>query len=401
MTARRKAIVAAVAAVLVVLILRTAAVLAIGEARPELALRVASGNPVALIGASGYYASAPKPPSPDQLAQLRRAALADPLYPEPFLAAAAQEASAGHGEQAIRLAQAARARDPRWLPVHGLLLQQYAQRGDLNAAVATMTPLAALSDQSGAAVAQSLEAIAGDPRGAKVIAAAMRTNPHWRAYFVRQAHGPAGSLAFQTLAAPPAGVGEADQRQDRTSFLLQLIQARDYQRAYLAWVNFLPTAQAANVAAIYDGDFAGLPGLEPFNWSLTNNEAASAQRRADSALPGRTALDISFFGNEAATIATETLLLQPGTYRFDAVGEADGGGNFAGTLQWRLVCLPSGAAQPLASVKQFSGKPFALHVPVTVPAQGCGAQQISLSGDPGEVATLIHAQFTGLRMMAR
>ncbi len=395
---RRKGIVAALSLVLAALIVRGAAVGALADARPDLALKIAPGDPVSLIAASGYDPDRPSSPTPAQAATLARAAARDPLYPEPYLASATAAAARGDDRRSIALAEAARARDPRLLATHALLLQEYARVGDLPRAIATMNSLALLSGNVSPALAASMAKVAEDPRGAQVIAAALRSNPRWRGAFVRQANGPGASLAFQTLVSTPGGVPEAETRQDRASFLGQLVQNGQYQRAYLAWVNFLPPARIGEVATIYDGDFADLPGLEPFNWSLISNEAATAERRADSPLPGQKALDVNFFGNNPATIAMQTLLAAPGTYRFTLVGEADAAGTFAGALRWQLTCLPSQSVKSLATVTRFDAKPFRVSQPVTIPAQGCAAQQLSLLGDPGEVATLIHAQFTGLAL---
>ncbi len=397
----RRWFVAALSLLLVWLIGREAVVGTVIDTRPALARAIAPGDPRALIAASDYRARAPYPPTPAQLALLDRAARADPLYPEPYLAHAALVAGGGDHTRAERLGQAAVARESRWLAAHTLLLSEYARTGDLARAVGEMAPLAALSGETGPALAKALDAAAQDPRGAKVVAAALGENPVWRSYFIREAGGNARSLAFQSLVAAPKGVSDADNRQDRAAFLNQLVGSGDYQRAYLAWINFLPASQTGSVAAIYDGDFQGLPGLEPFNWTLAGNEAATGERRADSTLPGRHALDVNFFGTGPATIASQTLLVPPGDYQFTLLGSADGGGNFAGTLRWQLTCLPSRAVTTLATLNQFTGKPFAVRQPVTIPAQGCAAQQLTLSGEPGEVQMSIHAQFTGLKLVAR
>jgi len=166
-------------------------------------------------------------------------------------------------------------------------------------------------------------------------------------------------------------------------------------------VNFLSPADGEKVRAIYDGDFRGLPGVEPFNWSFVSNEVASAERRSDSALPGHSALDVNFFGSDSAVIATQTLFVQPGAYMFRMIGTADGGGQFAGKLHWQLTCIPGNATSTLTTIDRFDGRTVTFQHPVDIPQQGCEAQKLSLVGEPGEVSTLIHAQFTGLRLEPR
>ncbi|MGI4732211.1 MAG: tetratricopeptide repeat protein [Janthinobacterium lividum] len=396
----RRGLLAAAALLLTILVVRQAAVDVLGETRPDLALAVAPGDPVALIGASGFTETTTRPPSADQLGLLDRAARADPLYPEPFFARAMVAAAQGQDRRAIGLGLAARARDPRRLATHVLLLREYARIGDVPAAIAAMNPIALISGETGPALAAALTTVAADPNGSRVVAAALRRNPRWRGAFVRNATGSGQALAYATLVASPSGVSRSDEQDARKAFLSQLVQRGDYQRAYLAWINFLPPSRLGEVTAVYDGAFAGLPGTEPFNWTLRSDEIAVSERRTDSALPGRTALDVNFFGSDAATIATETLLVSPGRYRFQLMGTADGGGDLAGRLRWQLTCLPSQTTIPLATVAKFDGHPFKVSTPVIVPDRGCDAQQLTLLGDPGEIATLIHAQFTGVGLVA-
>lgn len=382
------------------LIVRTVAVGLLATGAPAAVLKLVPGDPVALIASSGYEGSAAKAPTPVQMAMLTQAARRDPLYFQPFLAKAAQVAATGDHRRAIALARAAAARQPRSVPTRLFLLQEYARVGDTRAAVAEMNPVVALTGTSGQALTDTLRLLAADSQGARIIASALRTNPTWRGAFVRSASGAAERLAFQSLVTPPPGVAEANKQDDRSVFLGRLVQNGDYERAYLAWVNFLPATGAVEADAIYDGSFKGLPGLTPFNWSLSSNETATAERRTDSSLPGRTALDVNFFGQDTAQIATETLFVQPGSYLFTMVGVADSGGQFAGRLRWQLACLPRGPVMPLATVAQFTGRPFAVRTPVALP-RGCTAQQLSLIGEPGDVSTLLHAQFSGLKLVAR
>lgn len=396
--ATRRAAIAVLSLLIAFLVIRQAAISAFAGAIPDAVRQIAPGDPVALIASSRYTDQGLHPPTADQQALLHRAARADPLYADPFLAGATSAAARHDDHRAIALALAARARDPRRLATNTLLVQEYARVGDIRDAVAAMDPIALLSAESTTALGRALTSLAQDPAGARVIAAALRTNPRWRDVFVKTATGSGQALAFQTLVATPPGASRADERDVRKTFLSQLVQRGEYQRAYLAWVNFLPPSEMADVAAIYDGDFKTRPGLEPFNWTLRSDEVAVAERRTDASLPGGNALDVNYFGSDAGVIATETMLVSPGSYRFEMLGNADGGGNFAGRLHWQLVCLPGNTVIPLASVAVSDGRPFRVSAPVVIPAQGCEAQQITLAGDPGDVATLIHAQFTGLKL---
>ena len=310
----RNVAVALGAAVLAWLVVRNAAIGLVAAGLPPPA--IARGDPTALIATSGYDRQAGTVPSAHQTDLLARAADGDALYYQPLLARAAALDARGNRAGAIRLAEIARSRDPRALAVRVFLLERYLRQGRVDAAVAEMNPIAQLANGSGAPLMQMLSTLSQDPHGAEVVAKALRSNPAWRDAFVRQASGAGQALAFRTLATPPSTIADDTMRGNREAFLARLIAAGDYSKAYLAWINFLPPGQAEKVQAIYDGSFANLPGVAPFNWTLSSDETAVAQRVSDSSLPGRTALDVNYFGNDTAVIATETLLVPPGNYSF-------------------------------------------------------------------------------------
>lgn len=385
---------------LVWLIVRSFAVASSGL----LAQRLAPNSGEAMIAASDLQAlPGDRLPGSVQLALLHRAALSAPLRYEPFFAQAIVDRAAGRWTDALRAGEAARDREPRAVAVRGLLVEAYLHQRRYLAAIAQ---LGAIVDRSGDAnpdLLKLLTLLADDPGTAGYVGRALRTNPRWRSSFVDYAgaHAENKGLLFKALLAGSTAVAITEQQASQTSFVNSLVAAGDYQRAYLAWVNFLPPQDVRHVDAIYDGNFRGFGGGSPFNWTFASNENAAVERSRDTALPGGTALDVQFYGGGTTTLATQTLLVPPGDYTFTATAMGSSGSHFGGALSWGITCLPSGVVIPLARMTKFPTTPFRVTQRVTIPADRCTAQQLMLTGEPGEVSSLIAAQFNHVALIGQ
>lgn len=397
----------AVGSLLVIwLIVRSMAVLSAGDGQGDarFARAVAPDSAAALIGRSGIDNSdGSSVPTAGQLAVLRRAATRAPLRYEPFLAASIVAQHHQQWLEAERSAEAARDRQPRAVAVRGILLQSYLQEGQYGKAIGEMNAIVARSDRGTETLMQLLTLLADNRNTAGYVQTALNANPRWRSLFVDYAsrEGTNKQLLFQSLIQPPAGVSASQQQSNQTSFINALVNSGDYEKAYLAWINFLPHADVRHVAAIYDGDFRGYEGPPPFNWSFASDAAGAAERTNDSSLPGKSALDVQFFGTGPSQLASELLFVTPGNYSFSALAEGTSESRFGGTLYWELTCLPSNSVIQLAQISSFPSAPFRISKALTVPAAGCSAQRLVLRGQPGDISALVSAQFTGLKLAGR
>jgi hypothetical protein len=202
----------------------------------------------------------------------------------------------------------------------------------------------------------------------------LATNPPWRQNFIDQLNqqGLSPDAIFRLTAQDSA---RATAIAEQTGLLQTLVKNHEYERAYLAWVNFLPKAQLNQVGTIYDPGFANLPGPLPFNWQFTNDTTGSAEFRKPRGLT------ISYLGATQTTLATQILLLSPGRYRLSVVASGDDTYN---QLGWMLSCTDGG--NPLQTV-QLTGLKTVLQrysAAFEIPAANCGAQRLALTGSPGE-----------------
>lgn len=342
-------------------------------------------------------------PTPAQSTLLGRVAIRAPLRYEPFFARTLGDEVNGRWPAALRAGEEARAREPRAPFVRALLLEAYLHESRYAAAIGELNAIVARSGTANDQLLHLLTLLADNPGTASLVERAMRDNPRWRAVFIDYAgnQGRNKALLFKSLTTPVAGVSAAEERTSREGFLRALVGAGDYDRAYLAWVNFLTPALAARVQPVYDGDFSESTAPAPFNWTFAGDGSAAAERTRDTGLPGGTALDVQFFGTGASDIASETLLLSPGDYGFSARASGSDASRFGGRLDWRLLCRPSGTVLPIVTLSSFPARPFMVRGTVKIPEVGCQAQQLVLHGEPGDVASVTAVQFNGLRLDRR
>ena len=329
---------------------------------------------------------------------IRDAFLDDPLASEPFYANALLRVRRGDHVAAIRMLEEARRREPRWVSPRLLLAQQYIMAGRVKQAVDEIAGLVQLGTSASPQLIEALIPLSNDPSTRGAVLSALRRNPRLREAFVAYvgAKGGDAGFLFKSLITAPDKTSVSD---EQAAVVSMLVASGDYQRAYLAWINFLPASALSGIAFVYDGNFAGLPGPLPFNWRLSNSGSASAELTRRSSLPQGTALEANYFTEQPDTLAEQTLVLEPGSYvlSYSVVGSRDG--DMGGTLGWSLRCLDKGGTELLRSAL-LPAQPRRVAARFTVPATACPAQQISLVGTSGDVPATIHAEYSGL-MIAR
>ena len=304
------------------------------------------------------------------------------------LLALAQEAS-GDSARALLLADQALKVEPRtrlaWL---ARLDRQMRQRRNVDAANSALR-LLSVDPKQFATYLPILATLTRDRRTLPLIAAALRPVPIWRTPFLsllsEQQFDPAIRYALMNPAFGAAGVTV---EVDHTAFVNDLVARGDFDRAYLAWLSFLPDVALRGVGTPYDAGFDGLPGPPPFNWLLSTVEA-------DRASIEEGVLDISYSGRRGAELASQVVIVPAGTYRMaTTIADAnDGGARANGTgLTWRIACLPQRtviAEIPLnlSLLRRGQQSP-----PFAVPADGCGAVSLSLVGTASEFPARLNAR---------
>lgn len=381
----RAVIAVAVAALVGVQVVRSAAVAEFATTKPELAARFWGSHPTAELSLAmtriAVAARQRRPVSSAVFTAMADAADKEPLAPEPFLVRGVQAELSGDGERAQRAFEAAQWRDPRSLPAAYFLADRYFRSGDATHGLEEVGALARLAPNGNITVAPYLAAYARNPANWPALRAMFRANP---------AVGNSTLLALASgIATAPAVLALADpQEKPEQAFWLgplinTLVSAQQYAKAYQAWTR---TAAAGNARdqLIYDASFSDKKALPPFNWALTSSGIGFAERQAG----GR--LHVVFYGQEDGILASELLMLAPGEYRLSMQLARDSAR--ARVLNWSIWC--DGADAPIASTNlEGAAHGWQFGIPAN-----CAAQWLKLSGASGDVPQQADATISGLKL---
>lgn len=381
----RRLIVIAIALLLAVQVVRNAAVEEFATLRPETAAKFWAGHPSVetSLGLAQIGRAARDRKSIDQgtFAMIQDAAAKSPLSPEPFLVRGVQAQMSGNSAAAKAAFVAAQARDPRSLPAAYFLADYYFRAGQALPGLQQTVLLARLSPAGADGVAPFVAAYAQNPS----------SWPQMRALFRSQPVIEDGVLAV--LARNPRNlpailaVADPAHRTPTSSWLPVLLQslvsAGDYQQARSIWSSI--GRGGASDQLIYDASFSSPQPPPPFNWTLTSSTVGLAERQ-----PGKR-LHVIFYGSDDGTLASELLLLPPGSYHLQM--QIVGAPVHPESLRWSIRCDKT--QEPVASVtlQQAATSGWTFQVPAN-----CAAQWLELSGRSEDIAQQSDVTITGLSL---
>ena len=379
----RRLIVAVVALLLAVQVVRNAAVAALSPLHPTAAAKFWAGHPTVEIAsalADIGAAARERRDIPDSIfAVIDDAAAKSPLAPEPFLVRGVQARTAGDTEAAERAFTAAQWRDPRSMPAAYFLADHYFRAGDAVHGLSQTALLARLSPQGTNAVAPFVAAYARDRANWPQLRALFRSQEGLEdGVLVALAHDADNADAILALA-------DADHRRPDSSWLKlllsSLVASGDYARAHAIWYSIGQARQGGGF--LYDTGFSEPEAPPPFNWSFSTAGVGLAERQPE----GR--LHVIFYGNQDGVLASQLLLLPTGTYRLQM--QVVGAPVHAEALRWSMRC--DKAREPFASVgiADAASRGWTFQVPAS-----CSAQWIELSGRAGDVAQQSDVTIGGL-----
>lgn len=332
-------------------------------------------------------AVAQRRPSATDLAYANRMAEHQPLSALPYYIAAATRAP-GDASRARQLNALALRRDPRLRPSWAWQVTDRAKANDSALATAALIRLAVLTPDPWpiwAAVAK----LSVDPAARKEIKRELARGAAWRDNYLKalsesdvdravafEMLQSAGKYAPATNKPPLAGKPD-----DRRGFLRQLISQRDYERAYLAWVQWLPAASQDAVGRVFDPSFKGYAALPPFAWELSDGVGGTT------AIDPAVGLSLDYSGDDGAVLAKQMVLLPQGRFRLvtQAKFEPLANENGLAPLIWTVSCAAD--AKPLnelavpldGNARRVAGPTF------DVPA-GCPAQILALKVNSADFA---------------
>lgn len=361
------------------------------RAFPHLAAKISLGemSPDQLYRRAGEELLSRSNLTPEIYPLLADAARRDPLAQQPFVFFAVRALAGQDVAYAERLLLEARRRAPRDEFTRLLLLSTYLQSNRVADGAREIESLLRIMPSAGELLVPELAKLALNPASRGALLQAIGDAPLMGDVLNQLSQSKADPDLILALAArqPPSRGGKFSPWQ--ISVLDRLAARGQSRRAYELWLRFLgrPEAPGGNV---YDSRFEGLPGPPPFNWELASSEAGSAEFVAGPAM------EVSYFGRRAGTLAGQTLLLSPGSYSFsiDAEGNAKSSGS---RLVWRLQCRESDRTLLEMPLEEVTYAPKRVTGQFAVPG-GCGAQRLTLEGIPAEFPEPQSVRFANLEI---
>nr|WP_299911624.1 hypothetical protein [Sphingomonas bacterium] len=290
--------------------------------------------------------------------------------------------------RALKLMTLALRSEERSLRPRLWLMDEDLRRRNYAGAIEHFDRLASIGPAASEAAIAAMTPIVRDPASHAPLARKLATNPLWRSSFLyalnRQGVSP--DVVFRLT---PQGSAKAQVLSEQGALLLTLVKNHEYERAYLAWINFLPPASLGHVGPVFDPQFQNFVGPMPFNWQLTDTTDGSSEFRKPSGLV------VSYLGTAAANLTEQTLLLPAGRYRLSTVAT---GADENNQLSWTVSC--SSGSEPLQTLRlaKLQAGRQRYNTMFSVPSPGCESQRLALVGSPSEFPRTADAVIEEIRI---
>ncbi len=261
------------------------------------------------------------------------------------------------------------------------LLQRSLDAGDYANVIERADSLLRTRSRSVPLVVPVLAKLVEQNQATPAVAKLLASNPPWRASFfaalpqnITDARTPLHLfLGLHGTAAPPS-------ESELSSYLDFLMTKNLYELAYYSWLEFLPREKLMRISPMNNGGFETRPSGVPFDWTLPYGSGFMAEIRSAPETDGGHALSIAFtHGRAEFAGVSQTTLLGPGSYTIS--------GRYKGILVgrrglvWRVNCLGKGTIGQSIPLSGDFPEWNEFTFTVTIPPEGCRAQQIRLDLD--------------------
>ena len=340
------------------------------ETDAERAFGLAPDSPDALaamaMASIGRAAASGEDPDETTMTRLRSLATAAPLRTEPYLVKAALAERAGNLELAEQLFLKARALDPRSTPARYLLANVWLKQDKVAPAIGEVALLSRLMPSASPQLVPALADFARTPGAVERLSAILASNPKLRTPLLTTlAANPDDADVIVALAGPELRSNKTEALLWKSRLLKGLVDRGQYERAHALWRRFVGTDDRQ---LLFNGEFRKIAAPEPFGWKFSSGSAGLAE-------PENGTLRVLYYGRDNVTLASQLLLLGPGTYAFAAPLK---GNASESALHWRLTCA---AGRNQIMELDATARPPAARF--AVPAN-CPAQLLELVGTGAE-----------------
>ncbi len=385
---------------LAVLIVRDGAAHWALDTRPAVALRFAPGHAQALAAAADDTLTKARSPADLQRASdlAARALAGDATQINALRDLGLIAARRGETARAMRLMSLAGRRSPLDGVTHLWLMDRRLASGDYVGAFAEADLLMRHAPGLTPALTPVLLAYAAPGRAA--LTTRLAANPPWgpdvMVAMAAQARDPAIVQAILSDLAETPAKPNAD---EWSAYFARRVKDGAYDVAYLDWLRTLPPPALARAKSVYDGDFAGLPGVAPFNWRLSGGLGGAADLGHDEG-GSAGALHARYDGYGLPELAEQLLVLAPGPYRFS--GQARASADASAALSWTLSCADApGIVLARVPAPGDPGGWRAFSADLRVPDTGCAAQWLRLTPSPTDHVRTVETWYRGLAVDRR
>lgn len=320
-------------------------------------------------------------------ALLRQAAHANPANSRIFAALALFREQQGEIAKAVELMEIANRLGAKRSDVQWDLAAFWLRQNRLERAIEPLSLVLESQPQRRERLFPGLLQIVEDPQNRRELTKALKDSPTWWTPFFRYAinniRNPDTAYALYQLI---VASGRQPSDDERRRYIAWLQQQNLWQEAYTVWSESLTPLQQEVKGLNYDGGFKFPLSNEGFGWHAPRIAGVDVETLSTYGAKGGKAVRVTFRGLRTRfQHLYQYLLLLPGSYELTGMVRVDNLETAKG-VRWIVSCA-AGKAKTLAASEPFQGvsewRQF--KVTLTIPAQGCSAQQLRLQlmGDAG------------------
>ena len=392
-TGAKAALIVLLALAAAIMVVRGAYVAAFADRDPERASGIWAGHPDVLfrlgLARIGEAAASGQPIARNRIAPLLDGARKAPLAPEPYLIRGVEVRLAGNEAGAGRAFAEARRRDPRSIPARFFLADHYLRTNEIERGLGEVAVLTELVPGSEGQIAPILASYAQTPGAAPHVKGMLRAYPRLESDLLARLATDAGNADLIGSLASSRREGDGRRPTWQARLVEALVADGQHARAYAQWARLvgMPASPAAR-PLLFDPGFRRTDAMAPFAWTLVSGGDGLVE-------PDAEGLHVIYYGRADIRLASQTLLLGPGSYALAMT--VSNGAKGASALAWTMTCLPAGnviATLDLAAAAAMKGRGRRIDIPGT----GCAAQRLDLTGKAPDFPGTVDLSLSGLRL---